>query len=363
MKVPFLDLKAGYSELKSELDGAFQRVMNSSQFILGDELAAFEKEFAAYCGVRNCVGVASGLDALHLVLQAWGIGRGDQVIVPANTFIATWLAVSRVGATPIPVEPDQLSFNMDPAGIKSAITPKTKAVIPVHLYGQPANMDAINDIAHDNGLRVLEDAAQSHGARFRGRIVGSLADAAAFSFYPTKNLGAYGDGGAITTDDDALAAQLLMLRNYGSPQKNRYVQTGYNSRLDELQAALLRVRLRVLDEWNERRRAAAAKYLVRLGSARAEPAVPYLPSWAEPVWHLFVVRIPNRDDIIARLDRNGVSWSVHYPVPPHLQTAYKHLSYRNGDFPISERLSNEILSLPIGPHITDEQIDAVCTCI
>ncbi len=363
MTIPFLDLKPAYAELNSQLDETFQRVMGGGQFVLGDELTAFEQEFANYCGVTHCIGVASGLDALRLVLQAWGIGKGDEVIVPANTFIATWLAVSHVGATPVPVEPDELTFNIDPQRIERAITINTKAVIPVHLYGQPADMNAVNDIARRNNLRVLEDAAQAHGAKYQRRAIGGLGDAAAFSFYPSKNLGAHGDGGAVTTDDGWLAEKLRMLRNYGSLERGRHEISGFNSRLDELQAALLRVKLRALDEWNERRCWAAQKYLGYLKSATNVLTVPSPPPSVESVWHLFVVRVPNRGDLIASLDRKKIGWSIHYPIPPHLQRAYSHLNYRIGDLPLTEKLSDEVLSLPMGPHLTEEQIESVCDCI
>jgi dTDP-4-amino-4,6-dideoxygalactose transaminase len=267
VRVPFLDLKAAHAELRAELDAAYARVMDSGWFVLGDELAAFEAEFAAYCGARHCVGVGNGLDALHLILRAMQIGPGDEVIVPANTYIATWLAVSYAGAAPVPVEPDPRTFNLDPARVEAAVTPRTKAVMPVHLYGQPADVDAVREVAARHGLRVIEDAAQAQGARYRGRAAGSLADAAGFSFYPGKNLGAAGDAGAVTTDDDALAAELRRLRNYGSPAKYQHDVKGFNSRLDELQAAVLRVKLRRLDEWNARR-AAVATY----GPCAASPA-------------------------------------------------------------------------------------------
>jgi dTDP-4-amino-4,6-dideoxygalactose transaminase len=353
MNVPFLDLSAPWCELRDELDAAWRRVMDSGWYILGNEVAAFEEEFAAYCGVRHCIGVGNGLDALHLILRGYGIGPGDEVIVPSNTYIATWLAVTYAGATPVPVEPDEATCNLDPARIEAALTPRTRAILPVHLFGQPADMDAIRAVAGRHGLKVVEDAAQAHGARYGGRRCGSLGDAAGFSFYPGKNLGAIGDGGAITTDDDDLAARLRMLRNYGSSKKYVNEIAGFNSRLDELQAALLRVKLSRLDQWNDRRRAVAFTYLEALAGSGL--VLPTVPGWAEPVWHLFVVRSPERDAVTAKLDRNGIGWLIHYPIPPHLQGAYRYLGHGEGSFPLSERLARESLSLPIGPHLTPEQ--------
>ena len=353
MSVPFLDLGAAYLELKDDLDAAYHRVMDSGWFILGKEVEAFEREFAAYCEAAHCVGVGNGLEALHLILRAYGIGPGDEVIVPANTYIATWLAVSYAGATPIPVEPDARTYNLDPALIEAAITPATRAILPVHLYGQPADMDPIKALASRYGLKVIEDAAQAHGARYHGRRVGGLGDAAGFSFYPGKNLGALGDGGAVVTNDADLAERVRVLRNYGSRVKYHNEVKGFNSRLDELQAALLRVKLPVLDAWNERRRAAAARYLD--GLAGSELGLPYVPKWAEPVWHLFVVRHPQRDALQQRLQQAGIGTMIHYPIPPHLQPAYAELGYSAGAFPISEAIHREVLSLPMGPQLTAAQ--------
>jgi dTDP-4-amino-4,6-dideoxygalactose transaminase len=357
MRVAFLDLEAAYQELAAEMDEACRRVMASGWYILGKEVAAFEEEFAAYCGVSHCIGVGNGLDALHLILRALDIGPGDEVIVPSNTYIATWLAVSYAGATPVPVEPDAATFNLDPSLLEAAITTRTRAVIPVHLYGQPADMDAINGIARQHGLKVIEDAAQAHGARYRGVRVGSLGDAAGFSFYPGKNLGALGDGGAITTNDDDLAERVRVLRNYGSKVKYLNECAGFNSRLDELQAALLRVKLTRLDEWNDRRRKVAAAY--REALAGNGLVLPFVPEWAEPVWHLYVVCCPDREAVTGRLDRSGIGWLIHYPVPPHLQGAYRDLGYREGQFPVAERLAREVLSLPMGPHLAPEQLELV----
>lgn len=357
MNVPFLDLSAPWSELRVELDAAWHRVMASGWYILGKEVAAFEEEFAAYCGARHCIGVGNGLDALHLILRGYGIGPGDEVIVPSNTYIATWLAVTYAGAVPVPVEPDEATYNLDPAQIEAAITPRTKAIIPVHLYGQSADMDAISLVAGRHGLKVIEDAAQAHGARYRGRRCGSLGDAAAFSFYPGKNLGAIGDGGAITTDDEELAHRVRLLRNYGSSRKYVNEVAGFNSRLDELQAALLRVKLTRLDEWNDRRRALAANYLQSL--AATDLKLPFVPDWAEPVWHLFVVRHPFRDAVTEKLEQSDISWLIHYPIPPHRQGAYRDLGIAAGSFPIAEKLANEVVSLPIGPHMNLEQLSSV----
>jgi dTDP-4-amino-4,6-dideoxygalactose transaminase len=351
MKVPFLDLKASYTELQAELDEAYGRVMRSGWFIMGAELEAFESEFAAYCGAEHCVGVANGLDALQLILRALGVGAGDEVIVPSNTFIATWLAVSYAGATPVPAEPDERTYNLDPAAVEAAITPRTKAIIPVHLYGQPADMDSINDLAGKYGLAVVEDAAQAHGALYRERHVGSLGHAAAYSFYPGKNLGALGDGGAVVTNDAALADRVRVLRNYGSRVKYYHEIEGFNSRLDELQAALLRVKLARLDEWNERRRRVAEFYLQNLEGV-AGLSLPFVPEWAAPVWHLFVVGHARREALQEHLSAAGISTLIHYPLPPHLQTAYASLGHGRGAFPRAERMAREVLSLPIGPHLS-----------
>src|SRR5712692_11762568 len=311
-EVPFLDVGQTYFEIKDELDAAYQRVMNSGWYILGEEVNAFENEFAAYCGVKHCVGVGNGLEALQLILRGYGIGTGDEVIAPANTYIATWLAVSNAGAKVVPVEPVEGTYNLDPTRIEAAITPRTKAILPVHLYGQPADMDPINDIARRHGLKVIEDAAQAHGARYRDRRVGSLGDAAGWSFYPTKNLGAYGDAGAVTTDDGELADRVRLLRNYGSKSKYYNEEKGINSRLDELQAALLRVRLKHLDEWNSRRARVAAKYTEAL--SETDLMLPGVCEGADPVWHLFVVRSAHRDELQKHLRSAGVTTLVHYPV-------------------------------------------------
>jgi dTDP-4-amino-4,6-dideoxygalactose transaminase len=358
MNIPFLDLTPAYAELRDELDAAYRRVMESGWYILGAEVEAFEREFAAYCGAQHCIGVANGLDALHLILRGYGIGPGDEVIVPANTYIATWLAVSYTGAMPVPVEPDPCTYNLDPQRIRAAITPRTRAIMPVHLYGQPADMIPILEIGRQSGLKVIEDAAQAHGARYKGRLTGSLGDAAGFSFYPGKNLGALGDAGAIVTNDDGLAERVRMLRNYGSRVKYYNEMKGFNSRLDPLQAAFLSVKLKHLDEWNERRKKIAQLYQSQL-SERPEVIAPSVPDGVEPVWHLYVVRHAQRAARQAHLAQAGIGTLIHYPVPPHLSMAYRELGYAHGAFPITENLANTVLSLPMGPHLSLEDAQSV----
>jgi dTDP-4-amino-4,6-dideoxygalactose transaminase len=357
MRVPFLDVGATYVELKDELDAAVSRMLSSGWYVLGAEIAAFEEEFAAHVGVKHCIGVGNGLDALHLALRAMNVGSGDEVIVPSNTYIATWLAVSYAGATPVPVEPDLRTYNLDPALIEAAITPHTRAILPVHLYGQPANMDPICEIAQRYGLWVLEDSAQAQGARYRGRRVGGVGHAAGWSFYPAKNLGAFGDAGAVTTNDDGLADRLRELRNYGSKVKYVNEERGFNSRLDEIQAAVLRVKLRHLDSWNDRRRRIAAQYLDLLH--QTDLVLPWVETWADPVWHLFVVRSQQRDQLMRRLQEAGIGVLIHYPIPPHLQAAYRDLDRPRGSFPVSEMIHQEVLSLPIGPHLDEAQAASV----
>lgn len=359
--VPFLDMKAPYRELQSELDSAWRRVMESGWYVLGPEVEAFEREFAAYAGVSHCVGVGNGLEALHLVLRAYGIGAGDEVIVPANTYVASWLAVSYAGAVPVPVEPLEESYTLDPGRLESAVTARTKAVMAVHLYGQTAEMDAIRAVAGRHGLKVIEDAAQAHGARYRGGRAGSLGDAAGWSFYPGKNLGALGDAGAVTTDDPALAEKVRALRNYGSQVKYFNLYKGFNSRLDELQAALLRVKLKALDEWNARRARVAALYLDELKDSGL--TLPVVPPGMEPNWHLFVVRSKQRDALQAHLAERGIGTLIHYPVPPHLQDAYREMGLREGSFPVTERIHREVLSLPMGPHLKEQEIARVLIAV
>ncbi len=373
MKIPILDLKPAVQELRGELDAACRRVMDSGWFLLGPELEAFESEYARAVGVRHCVGVANGLEALQLVLMAIGISPGDEVIVPAHGYIATWLAVTHAGATPIPVECDERTYNLDPGRVAAAITGKTRAILPIHLYGQTADMEAINALARERGLFVLEDGAQAHGAKCRGRQSGALGGAAGISFYPSKNLGALADGGAVTTDDAALADRLRHLRNYGSKVRYQNEMIGLNSRLEELQAAFLRVKLPRLDEWNARRRELAKRYLSLLAGV-PDVILPHVPDWAEPVWHQFVIRVPRRTELQAFLEKRGIGTAIHYPTPPHLQPAYAnggrapqatplHNRYSRGSFPIAERLAGEVLSLPIGPHHTAAQVEEVAAGI
>ncbi len=357
MKVPFLDLGPVYRELQAEIDAAVSRSLASGWYIGGPEVEAFEQEFAAYTQARYCVSVANGLDALHLALRAMDVGPGDEVIVPSNTYIATWLAVSQCGATPVPVEPDARTFNIDPARVEAAITPRTRVILPVHLYGQPADMDTILAIGRKRRLRVLEDAAQAHGARYKGQRMGAHGDAVAWSFYPGKNLGAMGDGGAVTTNDAQIADRVCVLRNYGSREKYVNEVRGYNSRLDPLQAAILRVKLRRLDEWNARRNIIAQRY--QQGLADHGLTLPHVPQWAEPAWHLYVVLHPNRDALQRELTDAGVGTQIHYPIPPHRQQAYAQAEWGPGAFPIAERMADEVLSLPMGPHLQAGQLEAV----
>ena len=357
MNVPFLDLKAAYTELQPEIDAAIKRVLESGSYILGEEVDAFEREFAIYCEAMHCVGVANGLDALHLGLLALGVGVGNEVIVPSNTYIATWLAVSQCGATPVPVEPNETTYSIDPARIEAAITSRTKIILPVHLYGQPADLDPILTIARKHGLKVLEDAAQAHGARYKNKRIGAHGDVVAWSFYPGKNLGAYGDGGAITTDDPEIADRIRVLRNYGSRVKYVNEVQGYNSRLDPVQAASLLVKLKMLDVWNVRRAKIAAHYTAALAGINL--VLPTVPSWAEPIWHLYVVQSSQRDVLQKHLGKAGIGSLIHYPIPPHLQQAYATTGFVKGQFPIAERLASQVLSLPIGPQMDDANIEAV----
>jgi dTDP-3-amino-3,4,6-trideoxy-alpha-D-glucose transaminase len=362
MKVPILDLKPAYEELRAELDAAYHRVMESGWVLLGKELDAFEGEYAASVGVKHCVGVANGLEAMQLVLMALEVGAGDEVIVPSHGYIATWLAVTHVGATPVPCEPDPDTYNLDPTRLASLITPRTKVILPIHLYGQTADMQAINRVAKERGIFVLEDAAQSHGALCHGRASGALADAAGVSFYPSKNLGALADAGAVTTSDAALADKLRHLRNYGSKVRYHNEYLGLNSRLSELQAAFLRAKLPKLAEWNTRRAVLAKRYQERLRDI-SELVLPRVPDWAAPVWHLFVIRTARRDALQNFLGAREIGTQIHYPVPPHLSRAYLNLGWKRGDFPLAEQFADQVLSLPVGPHITTEQVDFVCDAI
>jgi dTDP-4-amino-4,6-dideoxygalactose transaminase len=357
MNIPFLDLGAAYRELQSDIDAAVARSLASGWYIGGPEVEAFEREFASYTQAQHCVGLANGLDALHLTLRAMDVGPGDEVIVPSNTYIATWLAVSQCGATPVPVEPDARTFNIDPALIEAAVTPRTKVILPVHLYGQPADMDPIVAIARKYGLRVLEDGAQAHGARYKGMRVGTHGDAVTWSFYPGKNLGAAGDGGAVTTNDPQIADSLRVLRNYGSRVKYVNEVQGYNSRLDPLQAAILRVKLTHLDEWNSRRRSIAQFY--QTGLAGSGLTLPHVPEWAEPVWHLYVVQHPQRESLQRALTDVGVGSLIHYPIPPHRQQAYAQAGWDRGAFPLAEQMADSVISLPIGPQLEKYQAEIV----
>ena len=357
MNIPFLDLGPTYLASKPAVDAALLRVASSGWFVLGNEVAAFEANYASYCGAAHCAGVANGLDALHLALKALGVGPGDEVIVPSNTYIATWLAVSQCGAIPVPVEPDAATYNIDPTLIEAAITSRTRVILPVHLYGQPADMDQINAIAQRHGLSVLDDCAQAHGARYKGRRVGSLARISAWSFYPGKNLGAMGDGGAVTTSDAALDDAVRVLRNYGSRRKYHNEVKGLNSRLDEIQAAVLAAKLPQLDDATRQRRVLATRYLEGL---RGLPLVlPQVPEWADPAWHLFVVRHAERNRLQARLAELGIGTLVHYPIAPHRQPAYAEMGLGEHSLPVSEKLHREVLSLPLWPGMCAAQADRV----
>lgn len=362
MKIPFLDLKTINLEHSAELENAFHRVLNSGSYILGDEVKNFEAAFSVFCETKQAIGVANGLDAIYIILKAYGIGPGDEVIVPSNTYIATWLAVSQCGATVVPVEPDEKTYNIDPQKIEAAVTSKTKAIIPVHLYGQPADMDAINAVARKHGVKVIEDAAQAHGALYKGRRVGSLGDAAAFSFYPGKNLGALGDGGAVTTQDEELAETVRVYRNYGSRKKYHNEVLGLNSRLDELQAALLAVKLVDLDQANARRAKIAAFYTEQLADIPGI-VLPVVPDWASPVWHLYVIRHPERDLLAKRLSEESIGTVIHYPVAPHMQPCYAELGYSEASFPIAESIHREVLSLPIGPSMSLDDAAVVVSAV
>ena len=359
--IQLVDLNAQYHTIKSEVDSAIQRVIDSSAFVGGKEVKRFEAEFAAYCETKACVGVGNGTDALFLTLKAMGIGPGDEVITVAHTFIATSEAISMTGARPVFVDIKEDTMLMDPALLERAITPRTKAIVPVHLYGQPCDLDAIIEIAERHGLKVIEDAAQAHGARWRGRRVGSIGDAACFSFYPGKNLGAYGDAGAVVSQDEELIERIRMLANHGRLEKYTHKMEGVNSRLDGLQAAILRVKLRHLDEWNESRRRLADYYMERL--TFPDLILPLVSESAQPVWHLFVVRSGERDRLQAQLKSEGVATGVHYPVPLHVQPAYEHMAIPHGTLPITERVAKEVVSLPMYPELTEDNIDSVCSAL
>ncbi|QAV25786.1 aminotransferase [Neobacillus thermocopriae] len=355
--IPFLDLKKINLQYKEEIEVAIARVLESGWYILGNEVASFEEEFAQYCGVKHCIGVANGLDALTLIIRAYGFGPGDEIIVPANTYIATILAISANGATPVLVEPDIKSYNLDPSKIEEKITSKTKGIIVVHLYGQVVNMDPINEIAKKYNLKVIEDAAQAHGAVYGDKRAGSLGDAAGFSFYPGKNLGALGDGGAITTNDDELAEKLRALRNYGSHEKYKNLFKGVNSRLDEIQAAILRVKLKYLDKDNENRRQIAEYYLNHIKNEKVILPIIESGNRLSHVWHLFVVRVENRDRFQKYLKENGIQTIIHYPIPPHKQKAYQ--EWNHCSFSISEQIHKTVISLPISPVLAFEHVKKI----
>jgi dTDP-4-amino-4,6-dideoxygalactose transaminase len=361
MKIPFLDLGAAYHELKTEIDVAVSRVLESGCYILGPEVEAFETEWAAYCDAKHSVGLANGLDALVLALRALNVGPGDEVILPSNTYIATWLAVSAVGAKPVPIEPNPATHNIDTKRIAAAITPQTKVLLPVHLYGQPTDMDPILDIAQRHGLRVIEDAAQAHGAHYKGQRIGAHGDIVCWSFYPGKNLGALGDAGAITTNDAALAERVSLLRNYGSRKKYVNEEAGVNSRLDPIQAAILRVKLGALEEWTERRRAVASAYTV--GLAECGLILPHVPDWADPAWHLYVVRTSDREALQDRMTEAGIGTLIHYPIPPHMQHAYAGLGIALDALPLAHTLASEVLSLPMGPHLQMTEVQSIISDI
>ncbi len=358
--VPFVDLKAQYAAIRDEVDGAIRGVLASGRFILGRQVEAFERAFSTYLGGCETVAVGSGTDALHLALRACGVGAGDEVITVANSFIATALAIGYAGATPVFVDVEPSTQTLDPARLADRITSRTRAVVPVHLFGQPADMAPICAIARERGLRVIEDACQAHGARYGGRPVGTIGDVGCFSFYPAKNLGAYGDGGAVTTRSPELAARVRLLRNYGETRKYHHAIRGYNSRLDELQAAVLAVKLSHLERWNEARRRIAARYDAGLGP---NVAVPTVRDGAHHVYHLYVVRCRRRDALQAWLRERGIETQIHYPIPIHLQEAYSDLGLSPGSLPVTEQASAEVLSLPIFPELTDAQADEVIRAV
>lgn len=362
MQVPFIDLNAQFADLESELMPAIRGVLEQTNFILGQPVADFEQAFAAYCECDHAVGVASGLDGIKLALRALDIGPGDEVITAANTFIATVLGISAAGATPVLVDIDEATYNLDPSLVADAITPRTKAIMPVHLYGQPAEMDPLLEMARTHGLAIIEDASQAHGARYRGRRVGSFGAVSAFSLYPGKNLGAYGDGGVITTRRSDIAEKLSVLRNYGSKVKYYHLVKGENSRLDTLHAAVCGVKLRHLDEANQRRREVAARYTERLQNLDAVTVPTILPH-VEHVFHLYVIRVAKRDELMQFLKEKGVASIIHYPIPIHRQEAYQDGGWTEGQFPITETCAGEILSLPMFPELTHDQIDYVTDCI
>lgn len=361
IKVPSLDLKIQYQSIKPEIDAAIAGVLDSGQFILGSEVAGFEQEFAAYCGTAECIALNSGTSALHLALLAAGIGPGDEVISVPFTFVASVAAVVYTGARPVLVDIEPHSFTIDPAAIEAAVTPRTKAILPVHLYGQPADMDPIMEIARRRGLVVIEDAAQAHGAKYRGRPVGSIGDIACFSFYPGKNLGAYGEGGAVTTNNSEHARTVRILRDWGQDRKYHHLLHGFNYRMEAFQGAILRVKLRHLERWTEARRAIVAKYNQLLAGSSVER--PTEMPWAQHVYHLYTLRTKDRDGLQKSLQNQGIQTGIHYGLPVHLQPAYANLGYARHSFPHSEKAANEVLSLPLYPEMTDDQIHLVARAV
>ncbi len=356
MKIPLCDLKAQYQSIQGEIDDAIKGVISKTSFIQGEDVRLLEREFAAFCLAKHGVAVASGTDALHLALLSMGVGPDDEVITSTHTFTATASAVCHCGAKPVLVDIDPRTYNIDPAKIEERITPRTKVIMPVHLYGQPADMDPILAVAAKHGLAVLEDACQAHGAEYRGKKVGSLGAAACYSFYPGKNLGAYGDAGMIVTGDEGLAKWCTMMADHGRTEKYSHDHVGYGKRMDTLQAAILRAKLRHLEAWTEARRGIAAQYNRKLAGI---VETPYEPEWARAVYHLYVVRVPERDRVLGRLKEAGIGAGIHYPIPLHLQPAYRELGYSRGDFPQTEQAADSILSLPIFPEMTEEQVDYV----
>lgn len=357
MNIPFVSFEPMHNEIKDDILSKFEEVYNKNWFIRGNELEMFEKEFAEYCGTKYCVGCGNGLDALYLILKAYGIKAGDEVVVPSNTYIATALAVSYTGATPVFVEPDLDTYNINPELIEKAVTKKTKAIMVVHLYGQTANIDPINEIAKKYNLKVIEDSAQAHGAEYKGRRAGSLGNASGFSFYPGKNLGALGDAGAVVTNDKELADKVRALSNYGSDKKYNHIYKGVNSRLDEVQAAFLRIKLRKLDEWNSNRKVIAKKYFDGINNDKI--VKPYVGEFSNPVWHLFVIRTLNRDEFEKYLNENGIGTTIHYPKAMHLQKAYEDLNIKLGTLPIAEKIANEVISIPMWYGMKEEEIQYV----
>jgi dTDP-4-amino-4,6-dideoxygalactose transaminase len=361
IRVPYLDLKAQYQSIKPEIDAAISNVLDSCQFVLGSEVAAFEQEFAAYSGATECIAVNSGTSALHLALLAGGVGPGDEVITVPYTFVASVAAVTYAGARPVLVDIDPHSFNMNPAAIEAAITPRTKAIMPVHLYGQPADVDPIMEIARRRGLIVIEDAAQAHGAKYKGRPVGSIGDMTCFSFYPTKNLGAYGEGGAVTTNNREFARSIRMLRDWGQDRKYHHVVRAFNFRMEGFQGAILRVKLRHLEQWTEARRTIVSKYNRLLADSAVE--LPQEMPWARHVYHVYTLRSDDRDALQAALLTEGIQTAIHYAVPVHLQPAYADLGYRKGALPQSETAANQVLSLPLYPELSEQAITFVAHAV